>query len=292
MRTHQDSWVVLALCLCAGPAEAASVSYLQSPLAGALGFPSSTTGFQTADNFSFARMTKVTTVRWWGTYQNNPPSGADPFTVRFFAPDPLFGGAPQVDPSNQFTNLPITRTNSGLIDAVGDPIYRYDSTLTSPVIFSAGATAYFSVLSGASNPWYWQKSTNVGSNWYRDADGPDSTWFSANNGNVAFQLLGNSSSPGDYNVDFIVDQADYVLWRQNIGSTTQLAADGNGNGKVDAADYVVWRRNLEVPAATSSSMAAVPEPSSLQFVVLGLFVWSLIRGLFSRTAFYAATAPR
>ena len=34
---------------------------------------------------------------------------------------------------------------------------------------------------------------------------------------------------GDYNHDDKVDAADYVLWRQSLNSTTQLAADGSGN---------------------------------------------------------------
>jgi hypothetical protein len=50
--------------------------------------------------------------------------------------------------------------------------------------------------------------------------------------------------PGDYNIDGVVDQADYTIWKKNYGSNLFLAADGNGNGVVDTADYVVWRNNL------------------------------------------------
>ena len=29
--------------------------------------------------------------------------------------------------------------------------------------------------------------------------------------------------------------------KNTFGSTTNAAADGNGNGRVDAADYTIWR---------------------------------------------------
>ena len=40
---------------------------------------------------------------------------------------------------------------------------------------------------------------------------------------------------GDYNGDGVVDAADYTFWRDRVGSTTDLRADGNGNGVVDDA---------------------------------------------------------
>ena len=39
---------------------------------------------------------------------------------------------------------------------------------------------------------------------------------------------------GDYNGDGKVDAADYTVWRDTLGSTTDLRADGNGNGSIDA----------------------------------------------------------
>ncbi|WP_442485363.1 malectin domain-containing carbohydrate-binding protein [Aeoliella sp. SH292] len=38
--------------------------------------------------------------------------------------------------------------------------------------------------------------------------------------------------------------AFYQLWKSTYGSTTQLTADANNNGRVDLADYTMWRDNI------------------------------------------------
>ena len=49
---------------------------------------------------------------------------------------------------------------------------------------------------------------------------------------------------GNYNGDAVVDAADYTVWRDSFGSTTQLAADGDDDGDVDMDDYNVWVSNF------------------------------------------------
>lgn len=70
---------------------------------------------------------------------------------------------------------------------------------------------------------------------------------------------------GDYNLDGIVNTADYVVWRnsQNLAGNA-LAADGNHNNLVDAGDLNVWRANFGRTAATSAlaTSSAVPEPTT------------------------------
>lgn len=69
------------------------------------------------------------------------------------------------------------------------------------------------------------------------------------------------ATPGDFDADGDIDQADYDVWRAAYGQTgADLPADANGDGVVNTADYTVWRDNLEPAAASSPS--AEPDTAS------------------------------
>jgi hypothetical protein len=80
----------------------------------------------------------------------------------------------------------------------------------------------------------------------------------------------STSVPGDYNMDGTVDAADYVAWRDELG--TAYMPD----------HYETWRRNFGAVSASadsaggSLSLASVPETASwilmTGLVVLGVFV--------------------
>ncbi|TWT99463.1 hypothetical protein Pla108_04020 [Botrimarina colliarenosi] len=70
---------------------------------------------------------------------------------------------------------------------------------------------------------------------------------------------------GDYNGDGVVDVADYTVWRDALGSTTNLAADGDGSGSVDPADYALWAASYGTTAASAGPARGVPEPLAIQF---------------------------
>jgi hypothetical protein len=67
---------------------------------------------------------------------------------------------------------------------------------------------------------------------------------------------GPTGTPGDYNNDGNVNEADRAVWQASFGSwslTESLPADGNRDGVVDTADYVLWRK-ANAASATSSAL--------------------------------------
>jgi hypothetical protein len=94
--------------------------------------------------------------------------------------------------------------------------------------------------------------------------------------NVSVTLQVNASIvPGDYNHNGIVDTADYTIWRDTLGSTTDLRANGDDTGasagKIDQADYAIWKSNFGSHSGSgSSSNSAVPEPATMWMLVAGI----------------------
>jgi hypothetical protein len=80
----------------------------------------------------------------------------------------------------------------------------------------------------------------------------------------------NATAPAnsaDYNLNGIVDAADYVVWRKTLGNPAVppgSGADGNADGTMNAPDYTLWRSHFGNPmgAGASLSTSTVPEPSS------------------------------
>jgi Protein of unknown function (DUF3466) len=88
-------------------------------------------------------------------------------------------------------------------------------------------------------------------------------------------LLKLPTVPGDYNGNYIVDAADYTIWRDSLGSTTDLRANGDNTGAsagvIDQADYTFWKSHFGAGLSNGTgAAAAVPEPATLA----SLAIWA------------------
>lgn len=68
----------------------------------------------------------------------------------------------------------------------------------------------------------------------------------------------------DYSDNGIVDVADYTVWRDTLFSTTDLRADGNGDGVVNQLDYDLWSAAF---GQVVSPAVSIPEPGACVLVL-------------------------
>lgn len=82
--------------------------------------------------------------------------------------------------------------------------------------------------------------------------------------------------PGDFNSDGRVDTADYVVWRNSLGTSTVLPNDSTP-GSVTQDDYNTLRTNFgKLAASGAASQGAVPEPANSLVPLTAVFVLRLL----------------
>jgi hypothetical protein len=80
---------------------------------------------------------------------------------------------------------------------------------------------------------------------------------------------------GDYNLNGVVDAADYIVWRKGLGMAYA------------PADYDIWRAHYgQTPGSGSGVLAdaAVPEPSTTALLIIAATGWWLGRRLAAATS--------
>lgn len=78
------------------------------------------------------------------------------------------------------------------------------------------------------------------------------------------------ANPGDYNDDGIVNAADYVVWRNAVGTSAVLANDAIG-GTIGQNHYDQWRSNFGKSGGVGT--VAVPEPVTWCLMLVSLVGW-------------------
>jgi hypothetical protein len=79
---------------------------------------------------------------------------------------------------------------------------------------------------------------------------------------------------GDYDNNGVVDMGDYLLWRNNQGTSTVLANDAIG-GTIGSAQYDQWRTHFGQSVGGGAGLfgsASVPEPATAVMLIIGLLV--------------------
>jgi hypothetical protein len=147
-----------------------------------------------------------------------------------------------------------SNSHTGLVEApvgspdangnlIGGPVHGLIDPLLGPLAHNGGPTQTHALLPGSPAINAGDPAVMAGTEGVPLHDQRGAPWSRVHGGRIdigAFELQPNPLA-GDYNFDGIVSTADYVTWRDTLGSTTNLRANGDdSNNVIDAADYGVW----------------------------------------------------
>jgi hypothetical protein len=97
----------------------------------------------------------------------------------------------------------------------------------------------------------------------------------------------------DFNFDGTVNALDYIAWRNHLGTTSGATldqGDADGDGDVDDDDYRIWKQDfgttIDMAALADTeglSPSALPEPATISLLFLSFLALApLSRRIFRR----------
>jgi autotransporter-associated beta strand protein len=158
------------------------------------------------------------------------------------------------------TNFTLAYVN-GAANIAGKLIVQFDPTTYFPV----GSTMnVLQAIDGLQGTFSQLQLTGVptGSQW--------SVGYTANA--VTLSRIANSFNSADFDLNGIIDGADFMIWQRNFGKFTSLG-DANGDGLVNASDLGIVKAQFGLPSSSTNAAQGVPEPTS---VALGALATSAI----------------
>ena len=176
-------------------------------------------------------------------------------------------------------NGALTKSGAGTLALNGANTYSGDTTVQAGTLslgsaFLSNTADVFLTTGSTLNLNFGSSSDIIDSLFINGISQAVGKWGAMGNANADFQtsiitgtgLLQVTTAPlaGDYNQDGTVDVADYLVWRNSLGSDTSLANDDTAG--VGQDDFDRWRANFGRAVGSGSgfaSEAAVPEPASL-----------------------------
>ena len=227
----------------------------------------------TVNNFAVANITKIAGD---GALTMNAPND---FTLNL--------GFTAQGATDLLTELGVANTASAPADSLAGSF-----TPAAPDFALTGFGAFNNVAAGATQGGFMVglDSANVGDFTGTITLQPQSTNprpFSMNLAPITIHLMAEVRLTGDYNDDGTVDEDDYTVWRDNLGSAIALANETVSLGTVNGQDYDAWKANFGATAGSGSSGAspspAVPEPTALLLAVAASFAALLMRPRAGRT---------
>lgn len=81
--------------------------------------------------------------------------------------------------------------------------------------------------------------------------------------------VANISPTGDFDRDLVVDIGDYTVWRDTLGSDSDLRADADDSGQVGADDFALWKSNFGADHVANEPSSNVAGDANNDGVVSG-----------------------